>query len=381
MRLLHLSDLHIGKRVNEFSMLEDQRFALEGLLDTARERNVDAIVVAGDLYDKATPSAEAVALVDWFFAAAADTGATVLAIAGNHDSAERVAYGASLLARQRVVLSPVYDGTVTRHTIEDEHGPVHFWLLPFLKPATVRPHFPEATIESYSDAIRCALATCPIDPAARNVVISHQFVTHEGASLERCESELSLGGLDNVDASVFDAFDYVALGHLHRPQQVARPEVRYSGSLLKYSFSEARDFKSAPLVELGPKGQVGIELVPVKPRHDLREIRGMLEGLLRPDVVSEADPEDYLSVVLTDEHPALDALDRLRRDYPNVMAVSYDNARSRARGLASAAETEARAQKAPIELFEEFYTLQNGKGLSETQRAIVLDAFEKAQVM
>ncbi len=428
MRLLHLSDLHIGKRVNEFSMLEDQRYALEGVLQTVRERDVDALLVAGDLYDKSAPSAEAVALVGWFLSEAADTGATVLVTAGNHDSAERVAYGSSFFAQRGVFLSPLYAGSISPIVLEDEHGPVAFWLIPFLKPATVRPWFPDEDIETYTDALRCAVGSCTLDPTLRNVALSHQFLTYGGVEPERCDSELSLGGMDNVDSSVFDDFDYVALGHIHRPQRVGRDEVRYSGSLLKYSFSEANDRKSAPLVELGPKGQVSIELVPIVPRHDLRTLHDTLEALLaaadeqgggtedylnvvltdgqvsielvpivpRHDLrtlhdtlealLAAADEqgggtEDYLNVVLTDEHPILDALSRLRRVYPNIMGISYDNRRTRLGGRAGAPAVQDASKIDPLELFEQFYLDQNGSPMTDNQRALAIGALETAQVM
>lgn len=380
MRLLHLSDLHIGKRVNEFPMLADQRFALEGVVRTMRDRHVDALLVAGDLYDKATPSAEAVALVDWFLSEASSTGAQVFVIAGNHDSAERVAYASELLAHQGVHISPVYSGSITSVRLSDEYGPVTVWLVPFLKPSLVRPFFQETPIASYTDALEAALSTCAINRDERNVALSHQFVTWGATEPQRCDSELSLGGVDNVDARVFDAFDYVALGHVHRPQRIGRDEVRYSGSLLKYSFSEIRGVKSAPLVELGPKGEISIELVPIEPLHDMRQIRGPLAELVEPGVVQEADANDYLQVILTDEQPVPHALSRLRSVYPNVMGLEYDNARTRACG-ASVTDLEVTALERPlIELFEEFYRQQNGQDLSDTQRQSAVEALELQEV-
>ena len=380
MRLLHLSDLHIGKRVNEFCMIEDQRHALEGIVRTIRERSIDALLIAGDLYDKSAPSAEAVALVDWFLAEAAATGAQVLAIAGNHDSAERVAYASSLLARQGVHLSPVYDGRIHAVELADEHGPVVFWLLPFLKPSLVRPFFPETAIASYTDALTAALSTCNLDTSLRNVVLSHQFVTWGATEPERCDSELNIGGVDNVDGRVYDDFDYVALGHIHRPQRIGRPEMRYSGSLLKYSLSEIRGAKSTPLVELGPKGSVAIELVPIEPLHDMRSIRGPLEELVQPAVVQDVDPNDYLQVVLTDEHPPLNALDRLRAVYPNVMSLEYDNRRTRARGIGDQALDDSFTERPLGEVFEEFYRLQNDQELTDHQRTAVTAALEECEV-
>ncbi|MEG0503609.1 MAG: exonuclease SbcCD subunit D, partial [Raoultibacter sp.] len=304
MKILHLADLHIGKQVNGFPLIEDQRFALEAVLAAARDHSVDALLLAGDLYDKSSPSAEAVCLLDWFFTEVATAGLPCYAIPGNHDSAERVAYVSGLLTRQGIHLAPIFDGRVTHHSLEDEHGPVTFWLLPFMKPAHVRAFFPDADIgQDYTAALRTVLADCPLETSQRNVLIAHQFVTSGTAEPERSDSELSVGGLDNVDASVFADFDYVALGHIHRPQRIGRDEVRYAGSLLKYSFSEIKYPKSATLVELGPKGTISITLLPLEPLHDMREIKGPLASLLADDVVTASKSDDYLHVVLTDEDP------------------------------------------------------------------------------
>lgn len=397
MRLLHVSDLHIGKRVNEFSMFDDQRYILGQIIDVMVERKVDALLIAGDVYDKSAPSSEAVALLDWFLGQVAATGTPVFMTAGNHDSAERVAYASALLARQNVFVSPVYDGTITHVVLSDEHGPVTFWLIPFLKPSAVRPYFPDAQIASYTDALRCAIDACDIDPRVRNVALAHQFVTWSGGEVERSESELSLGGMDNVDASVFDAFDYVALGHVHHPQRVGREEVRYSGSPLKYSFSEIGRPKSMPLVELGAKGAatsqaagdakaggcVAIELVPLVPMHDMRQIKGPLAELTSPDLTSELsehERRDYLRVILTDEQPPLDAIGKLRAVYPNVMGIEYDNARSRAAGLEGAVAPEQQLAN-PLELFDEFYQRQNGSPMSEAQTAVVREELNAIEVM
>lgn len=427
MRLLHIADLHIGKRVCEFSMLADQRHVLEQVLGMLREHKADALLVAGDLYDKSLPSAEAVALVDWFLSEVAATGIPAVVIPGNHDAAERVAYAGGVLARQGVHVAPVFDGRVEPVELADEHGPVRIWPIPFLRPAAVRHYFPDENIESYTDALRvvvgslelgggvsaadaagCAAPSggdaagdAPADATGagssaadgseavgggaaggvRNVAVAHQFVTAGGASPERSDSEVSVGGLDNVDASAFDAFDYVALGHLHRPQCVGRDAVRYAGSILKYSASEAADGKSAVLVELGePGSKPAIELVPLAPLHDLRRIRGPLGSLVASDVVAAADADDYLHVVLTDENPVLDAIARLRAVYPNVMSVEYDNARTRAAGLSAAAELPAEEDVAPLELFAEFYEHQNGSALSDGQRALVAKELEGIEV-
>jgi len=381
-RLLHLSDLHIGKRVNEFPMLEDQRFVLEGILNRAKELDVDVVLIAGDLYDKSSPSAEAVALVDWFLEEAVRFGFVVCAAAGNHDSAERVAYANGLLANQGVHIAPVYDGTLSRIVLHDSYGPVNIWLVPFLKPSTVRPFFEDSEIESYTDALRLALSACQIDSSERNIAVSHQFVTSGCGSTDRSDSGISLGGMDNVDASVYDQFDYVALGHVHRPQQVGRREVRYSGSPLKYSISEIRDTKSAPLVELGPKGQVHIELVPIKPLRDLRTIKGTLSDLVDPAKLLDGDPNDYLYVLLEDEHQSLNTMDRLREVYPNVMGFDYDNQRSRGTVFhGMGADAEQFESQSTFDLFADFYAKQNSNELSDSQRELVAELLLEAGVM
>ena len=398
MRLMHLADLHIGKRVNEYSMLEDQRYTLERVVGLVGERKVDAVLIAGDLYDKSTPSAEAVACVDWFLTALAQTGAQVLVCAGNHDSDERVAYGRTLLAGMGVHLSSVYRGQVAHVELSDEFGPVTFWLIPFLKPAQVRSWLLNrdeseggqgeggessgtTTALSYSDALQAVVDSLPIDRGRRNVALSHQFVTAGSWMPDTSESEMSVGGSENVDVSVYEPFDYVALGHLHRPQRVGRDTVRYSGSLLKYSLSEYNSPKSMPIVDLGPKGQVSVELIDMPYLHDLRRVKGQLEDILSPANLAKADCDDYVYAVLTDEVPPADAQQRLRAAFPNLMSVAFDNTRTRHEGSAGAQALEAAQQLSPLELFDAFWQAQMGSDLDEEDRAAVQDAFEKVQVM
>lgn len=386
MKLLHIADLHIGKVVNGFSLIEDQRHALEGVLGIARREGADALLLAGDLYDKSSPSAEAVALLDWFLTSASEAGLPCFAIPGNHDSAERVAYAAGPLARQGIYVAPLFDGAVAHYALEDEHGPVTFWLLPFLRPASVRPHFPDAEIGTdYTAALKAVLGACALDEGQRNVLLCHQFVTAGGDEPERCDSELSVGGLDNVDASAFERFDYVALGHIHRTQRIGRDEVRYAGSLLKYSASETGHVKSATLVTLGPKDAggcaAGIETVPIPPLHDMRRIKGPLEELVSPAVVAAADAEDYLHVTLTDDEPIIDALARLRAVYPNVMSLEYERDRAARRGGAEARADEGADAGAldPLDLFERFFEEQTGAKPSRAQHRIAADALRRQQ--
>ena len=363
MKLIHLSDLHLGKRVGEVSMLEDQAYILDRVLDIVDGAGPDALLIAGDVYDKSVPSAEAVTLFDDFLCRLARRKLPVLVISGNHDSPERLAFGSRLMEGTGVHLSPVYDGNVKPITLTDEHGPVDFWLLPFLKPAHLRRFYPEETIDSYTDAVGAAIAHMNIDPSRRNVLLCHQFVT--GAAT--CESEeLIVGGTDNVDAAVFDGFDYVALGHLHGPQNVGSSRIRYCGTPLKYSFSEASQYKSVTVAELGEKGDLTLHTVPLTPRHDMRVIQGTFAQLTAENSDAAGEREDYLHIILTDEEDVPEALGRLRLVYPNILKLSYDNTRTRTSQSVDRAQRVA--QKSPLELFEELYETQNNQPMSQEQR-------------
>lgn len=373
MKLIHLSDLHLGKRVNEFSMLEDQQYILSRILQIADGERPDGVLIAGDVYDKSVPSTEAVALLDDFLVRLAKRSIPVFLISGNHDSPERIAFGGRLMEQSGVHVAPVYNGSVKAIPLHDEYGPVHLYLLPFLKPAQVRRFFPQREIVSYTDAVSAAVAEMQPDTAARNVLVTHQFVT--GAS--RCDSEeISVGGSDNVDASVFAPFDYVALGHIHGPQQVGRETVRYCGTPLKYSFSEAGHHKSVTVVELGTKGSVAVRTVPLTPLREMSELRGTYAELtFRGFYEGTSYPRDYVHITLTDEQDIPDAVSKLRVIYPYLMKLDYDNRRTRSdRTLDSAEQVQ---QKSPLELLEEFYEKQNGQPMSEEQHTFAREMMEK----
>lgn len=372
MKLIHLSDLHLGKRVNEFSMLEDQQYILTEILQIIDREKPDGVMIAGDVYDKSVPSVEAVALLDDFLVRLAKRDLQVFLISGNHDSPERMAFGGRLMAQSGVHLAPVYDGKVSPITLTDEYGPVNLYLLPFLKPAHVRRCFPEREILTYTDALAAAIEAMGVDPAQRNVLVTHQFVT--GAA--RCDSEeISVGGTENVDVSVFGPFDYVALGHIHGPQQVGRETVRYCGTPLKYSFSEAKHQKSVTVVELGEKGAVSVRTVPLTPMRDLAELRGTYEELtFRGFYDGTSYPRDYVHITLTDEEDIPDAVSKLRIIYPNLMKLDYDNKRTRAGIILEGAEDQ---QRSPLELLEEFYEKQNGQPMGEEQRAFAKSLMER----
>ena len=363
MRFAHISDLHIGKRLHEVSLLDDQAYILEETRKILRDGKPDAVLIAGDIYDKSAPSAEAVRLFDDFLSGLASDGQSVFVISGNHDSAARVAYGGRIMERSGVHLSaPAYEGGVRPVTLTDEHGPVDIYLLPFIKPVHVSLAFPDETIESYTDALRVAVEKMPIDPRRRSVLVAHQFVT---GAVRSDSEEVSVGGLDNVDAAVFAPFSYVALGHIHRPQNIGSPRVRYSGTPLKYSFSEAGDEKSVTMAELDGKGEVSLRTISLTPKRDLREVKGTYEELMKKENYEGTATEDYLHIVLTDEEDVPDAMRKLKTVYPNVLRLDYDNVRTRSGAVVEAApEAE---EKSPLALAEEFYALQNGRPMSGAQ--------------
>lgn len=373
MKFLHLADLHLGKRVNGFSMLEDQAHILRQILAILDDEQPDGVLIAGDVYDKSVPSVEAVELLDDFLTELRARGVPVLLISGNHDSPERLAFGGRVMDSCGIHISPVYDGALAPVTLQDAFGPVHVWLLPFVKPAHVRRWFPDADIESYTDAMAEAVAHMDIDTAARNVLVTHQFVT--GGTRSGSE-ELSVGGTDNVDSGVFAPFDYVALGHLHGAQHIGRETIRYAGSPLKYSFSEARQHKSVTVVTLGEKGDVQVRTVALTPLRELREIRGSYDELTARSFYEHTTyRSDYLHLILTDEQDVFDAMSRLRTIYPYLMTLDYDNARTRAAGgMFVPAGMERRT---PLELFEALYQRQNHRPMSEVQRAYIAQLMEQ----
>ena len=371
MKLIHLSDLHIGKRVNEVSMIEDQEYILLQILQIIDEEKADAVLIAGDVYDKSVPSAEAVTLFDDFLCRLAKRNIPVLIISGNHDSPERLAFGGRLLEATGIHISPVYNGNVESVTLTDAHGEVDFWLLPFVKPGHVKRFFPDSGIESYTDGCRVAVENMQLDPAKRNVLLTHQFVT--GAST--CESEeISVGGSDNVDASVFAAFDYVALGHIHGPQNIGDHRIRYCGTPLKYSFSEETHHKSVTVVNLGAKGELELQLCPLVPKRELRSIRGTFTQVTDKAFYQGTATEDYLQVILTDEEDIPEAVGKLRTIYPNLMKLRYDNTRTRTNRIIDGAEDVQR--KSPLELFDELYELQNNRPMSHEQRLFAKELIE-----
>ena len=372
MKCIHLSDLHIGKRVNEFSMLEDQKYILNEILKIIDEEKPDAVLIAGDVYDRSVPSGEAVQLFDEFLVNLAERELEVFVISGNHDSPERLAFGSKLMEKSGVHLSEVYGGEVKPVVLQDGFEKVNIYMLPFIKPANVKRFYPEEEIVSYTDALKIAVERMEINCGERNIIITHQFVT--GASRSESE-EISVGGTDNVDAAVFDGFDYVALGHIHRPQNMGEKRIRYCGTPLKYSFSEAGHSKSVTVVELKEKGNLEVREVPLVPLRDMKEIKGQYRELtLKSFYENTSYPEDYVHITLTDEEDVPDAVGKLRVIYKNLMKLDYDNTRTRNLGsIAGEADIES---KSPLQLFGEFYEGQNGRDMSDKQLEYMSELIE-----
>ena len=373
MKIIHLADLHIGKRVNEFSMIDDQKYILNQILEIIDKEKPDAVIIAGDVYDKQVPSIEAVELLDSFISDISKRKTTTFIISGNHDSAERLAFGSSLMAMGKIYISPVYNGKISKYTLKDDFGSANFYLLPFVKPSHVKRFFPDEKIESYTDAIKVVVDNLKLDTSEINILIAHQFVT--GASRTESE-EISVGGLDNVDASVFEDFDYVALGHIHRPQKIGTERIRYCGTPLKYSFSEVNDTKSVSIIEINSKEDFNLRMIPLIPKRDMRKIRGTYEELTTKTSYENTNTDDYIHITLTDEFNVADAIQKLRVIYKNIMKLEYDNIRTRESRKINLDDMVIE-NKNPLEIFSEFYKLQNNKEMNDEQKEIIKKIMEE----
>ena len=368
MKFLHLSDLHIGKNVNGFSMLEEQRRVFRQIIGHIRSERPAAALIAGDVYDRPAPSAEAVLLFDDFLTDLAAEGVAVMVIAGNHDSPERLGYAGRLLADRNLFICGAFDGVMRRAVLSDEYGDVNFWLLPFVRPISVKGFFEEREISTHGDAVAAAVEAAGIDRSARNVLVSHQFYAASGTDPKETANA---GGLDAIDASVVEMFDYAALGHLHGCRSVGAENRRYAGSPLKYSFSEIGHSKSATLVELREKGNLSISALPLVPLHDMREIKGTLSELTSAGAASAADKNDYLRVVLTDkEGETTDPMGKLRSVYPNVMSLAFENADADIYAVGTNADLERVSTLPPYDLFREFFFDANKYAMSVEQAAL-----------
>ncbi|MBR3786665.1 MAG: exonuclease SbcCD subunit D [Firmicutes bacterium] len=380
MKFIHLGDLHLGKNVNDFSMIEDQQYILDQIADIIEAQEIDAVLLAGDIYDRSIPSEEAVKLFDGFLTKLAAMGRSVFAVSGNHDSDERLHFGSSLFAAKNIYINGRYDGEIPCVTVEDDHGPLHIWLLPYIKASRVGHFLPEADTSTYDKAFRAVIDHADVDGAERNLLVLHQFVTGAAKEPELAGSEtmvLNVGTIDKIGADCFDVFDYVAMGHIHRAQAVGRETCRYVGSMLKYSLdrNELAQTKTVPVITMGAKGDVEVQLIPLQPLREIRHIRGHLRDLID----SATDTEDYIYATLTDEETQFDAMARLQEVYPRVMKLDYDNAASRALGAEGGGPvTEG---KSFHQLIGEFFQLYQGSQPGEKEWAIIEETAREAGVI
>ena len=367
MKFIHLSDLHLGIRVNDFSMSEDQRYILDRILDIIDSEAPDGIIIAGDIYDKSMPPAEAVAMFDDFISSIAERKIKTFIISGNHDSAERIAFGSRIMNAGGIYLSPVYNGDIKPVVMEDEYGSVNIYMLPFVRPSAVRAFYPDDDTDSYSSAVGTAVKHMNADFSQRNIIITHQCVT---GAVRSDSEDISVGGTDNVSADIFADFDYTALGHIHKPQNIGSERIRYCGTPLKYSFSEAKQDKSVTVIELGKKGDVNVRTVKLIPLRDMTELKGSYEELMKKSFYEGTGyTEDYVHITLTDENDIPDAVSKLRLVYHRLMKMDYDNARTKKQsiieGMTSAREAD------PEKLFGEFFESQNNVPMNDEQAAFV----------
>lgn len=362
MKFLHLSDFHLGKKLNGFSMLRDQEHILKEVIKIIDEEKPEAVLIAGDIYDKPVPPAEAVSLLDNFLYELASRMLRVFIISGNHDSAERLFFGARLMNGGGVYIAPAYNGTVEPVVLNDAFGELAIYMLPFIKPVNVRRYYEDENIESYDDAVRKVVEHMNIDKSKRNILLSHQFVT---GALRSDSEEIHVGGSDNISSEIYAPFDYAALGHIHRAQHVGKEHIRYCGTPLKYSFSEINHIKSVSLVELREKGRIQIRERELLPLHDMRELKGSYMELTARGFYKDFNTEDYFRIILTDEEDIPDAVGRLRTVYPNLMQIDYDN--SRTRQEQSIEDIDRAENLSPMELFEQFFEKQNNRKMSEEQ--------------
>ena len=369
MKLLHLSDLHLGKILQEQSLLEDQEYMLKQIVEKIKEQEIETVLISGDIYDRGIPPTEAVNLLDSFLnTLIKELKRKVFIIAGNHDSKERLGFGNKIFENDGLYIESKYTGNLKKVELEDEFGKLNIYMLPFIKPIEVRKYFEDEEITSYEQAVHKLIEKEEINEKERNIILVHQFITAGGSEPERTESEvITLGGTDNVDVSNFDKFDYVAIGHVHRPQRIGRDTARYSGTMLKYSFSEVNHKKTMPILDLKEKGNLDIKLEELIPLRDMREIKGPIEELIKKENYEGTNTDDYIRAIITNEEPIFDAIGQIRRIYPNTLKLEIKNSRT----VLSLEEQENSIanvkDKSEIELFNEFYKMQNNSELNEEQ--------------
>jgi len=376
MKILHLADLHLGKRVNEMSMIEDQKYILDQIITLIKEESVGIVLLCGDIYDKSIPTIEAIHLLDEFLDQLSKMAIKVLMISGNHDSIDRLSFGKSLFTRSNLYIASQFENEIEKITVKENGITVNFYMLPFVKSAYIS-HIFQLQTDSYEECFRYLIEHTKIDEEETNILLSHQFVTANKKNPELSDSETSsLGGIDNIDFHIFDPFDYVALGHIHKPQAMGREMVRYAGSILKYSFSEIHMDKKATILTIDAKKEISLSFHPLKPLRDMREIECSLEELLKKQCEID-NQEDYMHVILTDEEQILDAIGKVRTIYPNVMQISFKNRRHMKQLESAQIKEDQISDQSPAELFEQFYKMQNHIDLDEKRLQLVLSVFEE----
>ena len=376
MKILHLADLHLGKRVNEMSMIEDQKYILDQIITLIKEESVGIVLLCGDIYDKSIPTIEAIHLLDEFLDQLSKMAIKVLMISGNHDSIDRLSFGKSLFTRSNLYIASQFENEIEKITVKENGITVNFYMLPFVKSAYIS-HIFQLQTDSYEECFRYLIEHTKIDEEETNILLSHQFVTANKKNPELSDSETSsLGGIDNIDFHIFDPFDYVALGHIHKPQAMGREMVRYAGSILKYSFSEIHMDKKATILTIDAKKEISLSFHPLKPLRDMREIECSLEELLKKQC-EIGKQEDYMHVILTDEEQILDAIGKGRTIYPNVMQISFKNRRHMKQLESAQIKEDQISDQSPAELFEQFYKMQNHIDLDEKRLQLVLSVFEE----
>ena len=373
MKILHLADLHLGKILQEQSLLEDQEYMLNEIIDIIKEEKIETVLISGDVYDRSVPPADAVNLLDDFLRKLIkELKIKVFIISGNHDSKDRLSFGSKIFEDEGLYIESRYNGKLRKVTLDDEYGKLNIYMLPFIKPIEVRQFFEEDIENNYNTAINKIISRETIDTKERNIIMVHQFVTAGTNEPERMDSEmLSLGGIENVDVSNFDNFDYVAIGHVHGPQRIGRDTARYAGTMLKYSFSEIRNNKSVPIIDMKKKNNIDIKLIPLKPLRDMREIKGPIEELLKKENYEKGNTNDYIKAVITNEEPVFDAIGQIRRIYPNTLKLEIRNSKTMNGIQEQDLNLEKLKKKSELELFADFYESQNNVPLDENQKEII----------
>ena len=376
MKILHLADLHLGKVIQEQSLLEDQKYMLNEIIKKLQEENVETILISGDVYDRSIPQTDAIDLLDYFLnILIKDLKKQVFIISGNHDSKERLGFGNKIFENDGLFISSKYEGKIKKVELQDEYGKLNIYMLPFIKPIEVKKYFNDESL-SYDETIKKIIEKEDIDESQRNIILTHQFVTAIGEQVERTESEvLTLGGTDNVDISNYNKFDYVAIGHVHRPQRIGRDTARYAGTMLKYSFSEVNHKKTMPIIDFKEKGNIDIKLVELKPLRDMREIKGPIEKLL--ENYEEENANDYIRAIITNEEPVYDAIGQLRRIYPNVLKLEVQNSKILSNIEFKTENLQKVKSKSEVELFNEFYKFQNNIELNVEQKNLIQEVVKE----